>query len=355
MKIAVMGNGIVGKSLVRILDGREDMEVAYILELPEKCTEKRMVSDLQIILNDPEVELVADALPSVQPSFSFIKEALNAGKHVVSSNKAALAYDLRELKELASCRNVKLLFEASCGGTIPCLKEAESLSASNDITSCYGIMNGTTNFILDRMGHFGSDFTGALKEAQELGYAEADPTADISGFDVKNKIVLLSDTAYHGYVTKEFPVCGIGKISRQIISDLKEQGKTVKLLGMSVKQGCRYALGVAPVIIPLSSMEANVPENYNLITFCCSNAGELKLYGQGAGGLPTADAMTRNILSIAENSKEIKRFDQKLEYDPELLCGKGLIGNSYERGSLEELRKTAESSGEFFAFIPDFL
>ena len=355
MKIAVMGYGTVGKSLVSFLDRDREGSVKYILEIPEKCTEKRMISDVNVIMNDPEIGIVVDALPAVHPSYDFMKKALSVGKNVVTSNKAALCFGFRELTELAAEKKVSLRYEASCGGTIPCIAEAESLSGSNTITACYGIMNGTTNFILDNMIRNGADFADALKMAQQLGYAEADPTADLSGYDVKNKIVILSNTAYHGYTVTDFPVCGIEKISSDILSSFAKEGKTIKLLGMSVREGDRYALGVAPAVLPLSSLEASVPRNFNMFTFRCTNAGDVKLYGQGAGGNPTADAMLRDIYRIDDKQGSGCRFDSILKYDPSLLQGKGYIGNGTQVGTLSDLFEKAKAADSFFAFEPEFI
>jgi len=354
MKIAVMGHGTVGRSLVGLLDQAGE-NVAYILEIPEKCTEKRMISDVDIIMNDPSVDLVVDALPAVHPSYDFMKEAVLHNKHVVTSNKAALCFGFEELMGLAEKHGVTIRYEASCGGTIPCIEEAGNLSSTNEITACYGIMNGTTNFILDKMIRNGADFGETLKEAQALGYAEADPTADLSGYDVKNKLVILSNTAYHGFVVPDFPVCGIEKIGSTILKALEKEGKAIKLLGMSVREGDRYALGVAPVILSASSLETGVPKNFNMFTFRTENAGEVKLYGQGAGGVPTADAMMRDIVKIENGSSGKNDFSRCLTYAPELLTGNGYFDTETEQGTFEELKKKADTLGCFFAFEPDFL
>lgn len=353
MKIGLMGYGIVGRSVASILDERKDTELKYILELPEKCVQERMVSDLDIILNDEEISVVVDALPAIHPSYEFIKKAILAGKNVVTSNKAALSYGFEEILTLAAENHVCIKYEASCGGTIPDITEAVRLSETNEITACYGIMNGTTNFILDSMEKNGSDFDETLREAQKLGYAEADPTADIGGFDVKNKIAILSATAYRGFVTTDFPVCGIEKITKDIIESFKKQNRMVKLLGLSLRKGERYALGVVPVVLPLTSLEANVPKNFNIFTLKCSNAGDVKLYGQGAGGYPTADAVVRDVLFMGSDIYSRPYFLNQLTYDESILTGTGYINGNTKRGTLSELLK--EAGDTFFAFEPDFL
>lgn len=357
MKIAVMGCGTVGKSVVKMLDAAGDIKVKYILELPEKCTEERMVSDPESFFGDPEIETVVDVLPAVHPSYELMKKALEAGKNVVTSNKAALAFGYDELMGLAEKNGLSLRFEATCGGTIPVIEEAMKLSATNEVTACFGIMNGTTNFILDSMIRGGVDFEPALCEAKRLGYAEADPTADLSGYDVKNKIIILSNTAYHASVTDSFPVSGIEKITKDVLDSLAGSGQTVKLLGMSVRENDRYAIGVVPVILPAGSLEAGVPRNFNMFTLRCSYAGDVKLYGQGAGGDPTADAVVRDLVEIAGKTVGSKKSTEKktLVYDPDLLTGTGMIGDKCFTGSLASLYEKAKEFDEFFAFRPDFL
>lgn len=356
MKIAVLGYGTVGKSVVELIRTRTTgIELKYILELPEKITEDIMVSDINIIMDDPEIRLVVDVLPAVHPSYDFMKMALQKGKHVVSSNKAALCYGFEELMGLAQKNRLSLRYEASCGGTIPNVTSSLHISMVDEITGVSGIMNGTTNYILYKMEQENSEFSDALRTAQALGYAEADPTADISGYDVKNKIILLSSTAYRGFVCSDIPMAGIEKVSRSVISAFREKGKAVKLLGLSRREGDRYALGVAPVLLDEGTLEANVPDNFNLITLEADVAGTLKFYGQGAGGGPTADAVIRDIYSIIhEDSGSCPVFDRRLSYDPALLTGKGHFEDGRVlQGTLEELCGIAKDKDSFFAFEPE--
>ena len=298
---------------------------------------------------------MCDILPGTHPSYEYMKRSLEAGKHVVTVNKAALCFGFQELVELAERKGVSLRYEAACGGTIPDIAETLKLAQTNEIETIYGIMNGTTNYIIDKMNREGAEFEPTLREAQQLGYAEADPTADLSGFDVKNKIIVISNTAYKCYCTKEFPMCGIELLTKDVLDRFRAAGKTVKLFGISVRRGDRYAIGVAPVVVSLDALEAHVPQNFNLFTIKASKAGEIKLYGQGAGGVPTADAVVRDIIAIAEAPAGTGKpyFDHALTYDPSLLTGKGYIGDEVARDTLEELAKQAQ--GQFFAFEPDAL
>ncbi len=354
MRIAVLGHGVIGRHVCATLEASAEHELRWILERPELATAPKMTADVSRIMNDPEVELVCDILPGTHPSYEYMKLALEAGKHVVTVNKAALCFGFRELVELAERGGLCLRYEAACGGTIPNVAETLKLAQTNELEAVYGIMNGTTNFIIDRMNREGADFAPALREAQRLGYAEADPTADLSGFDVKNKIIILSNTAYRCYCTDEFPVCGIQRLTRGILDGFAAAGKTVKLFGLSVRRGERYAIGVAPVVLPLDALEAHVPANFNLFTLRGDKAGEIKLYGQGAGGVPTADAVVRDIQAIAAASARPggAYFSRALVYDPTLLSGAGYIGGTRYEGTLAELCARARAEDKFLAFEP---
>ena len=357
MRIAVLGHGVIGKNVCATLEASAEHELKWILEQPQFATEPKMTSDIDQIMNDPEVDLVCDILPGTHPSYEYIKRALEAGKHVVTVNKAALCFGFQELVELAERKGVFLRYEASCGGTIPDIAETLKLAQTNEIETIYGIMNGTTNYIIDKMNREGAEFEPTLREAQQLGYAEADPTADLSGFDVRNKIIIISNTAYKCYCTTEFPMCGIELLTKDILDGFRADGKTVKLFGISVREGNRYALGVVPTVLPLDALEAHVPQNFNLFTIKASKAGEIKLYGQGAGGVPTADAVVRDIIAIAEAPARDGKpyFARQLTYDPSLLSGKGYIGDEVVEGTLEELAKQAKDAKQFFAFEPKAL
>ncbi|MCR5825388.1 MAG: homoserine dehydrogenase [Oscillospiraceae bacterium] len=357
MRIAVLGHGVIGRHVCATLEASPAHELKWILERPGLDTEPKMTSDVGKILSDPEVELVCDILPGTHPSYEYMKMALEAGKHVVTVNKAALCFGFKELVELAERNGLFLRYEAACGGTIPDIAETLKLAQTNEIEAIYGIMNGTTNFIIDKMNREGAEFEPTLREAQRLGYAEADPTADLSGFDVKNKIIIISNTAYKCYCTSEFPMCGIQHLTKELLDDFARQGKTVKLFGLSVRRGNRYAIGVAPVVLPMTALEAHVPTNFNLFTLRADKAGEIKLYGQGAGGVPTADAVVRDITAIAEAPARTGEayFSRPMVYDPSLLFGKGYIGGTVKEGTLDELCRQALAAGQFLAFEPDNL
>lgn len=353
MKIAVLGYGTVGKSICRYIEeDSKDIQIKYVLRRLGKAQEAFMTENYQDILEDKEVEVVVEALSGKANPYELMKQALLYGKHVVSANKAALAYGLKELIQIAAEHNVLLKYEASSGGTIPIVSEIISTTNTNYLSRVYGIMNGSSNFIIDSMIKGDIDFDKALLKAQTLGYTESDPTADISGLDVKNKIIILASTAYHGFVTSDFPVAGIEKLSKKHLDTALEHGKTIKLMGISVRDGNDYALGVAPCIIDKDSLEAFVPQNYNLITIVGDMCQDLKFYGQGAGGKPTADALLRDIYAIRDsvNKDAMKQFFRNLNYVPEMLIGTAYIGGEKYDGTLEELARVAKEKDEFMTF-----
>ena len=353
MEIGILGYGTVGRSVYRLLQKVEGAHVKYVLEQPDRLTEAFMTSDADLIFEDPSVELIVDALPGIHPSYEYIKRGLQSGKHVVSSNKAAICYGFSELSELAMKKGVSLLYEASCGGGIPIIEEILRVGALDQLDRVSGILNGTSNYMLWQMESSGMSYDEALHKAQELGYAEADPTADVSGFDVRNKIIILSSLAFDTYVEKDIPVMGIERIGKELMEELQKQGKSIKLMGIAVREAKRYALAVTPVVLDRRSLEANVSENFNMISINGEFIGELKFYGQGAGGDPTADAVVRDIEKVlfSDSTRYQRSFKNSLSYDPGLLCGRCYIGDQvFEDMRLSEGMERAKSEDKFFAF-----
>lgn len=358
MKIALLGYGTVGKSVEALLAERcPDIRIKKILRRPGKGDGARMTEDFSEILNDPEIDCIAEALSGTEPALTYIKEALAAGKHVVSANKAALAADFPTLLSSADKNGVFLLCEASCGGGIPWLENIKKAALLDRITALSGVLNGTGNYILDRMEREGLDFPEILRDAQALGYAEADPTADIGGFDIRNKALISCSLAYEGVVSTAFPVCGIEALTKETLAAFLAKGKHLRLMMLSVRDADdRYALGVAPVLLPADSIEANVRSNYNCAALCGDFVGTLKFYGQGAGGFPTADAVVQDLLQIAGKKAASVSLSRPLAYAPELLWGTGYFvekdGLFSEQGTLSALSARAHKAQCFMAFEP---
>ena len=321
MKIALLGYGTVGRGVDQIIRDRVgSVEVARILELPDRLTDPRMTSDYEQIVQDPDIDLVVECMGGVEPAHTFIMKALASGKHVLKSNKVVVATHFAELAEAALYNRVSLFIEASVGGGIPWIAGIEKARRIDEVTSFKGIMNGTTNYIVYAMLKDGADFGEVLAEAQSLGYAERDPSADIDGLDVKNKTVITASVAFDVACEKDIPVSGIRNLTKADLDLFGERGLTVKLLGRGVQQDGRYAVAVEPVAVPLESLEANVPGNFNLVTLDATTVGELKFYGQGAGSLPTGNAIVQDVLDCVRGTRAPEYdFSRGLAYDPELL------------------------------------
>lgn len=321
MKIALLGYGTVGRGVDKIIGERvDDVEVSRILELPDRLSDPRMTSEYEDIVSDPEIGIVVECMGGIEPAHAFIMRALEAGKHVVTSNKAVVAAHFAEFAACALEHGVSLFIEASVGGGIPWIAGIEKARRVDEVTSFSGIMNGTTNYIVYAMLKDGADFGEVLAEAQSLGYAERDPSADIDGIDVKNKTVITASVAFDVACEKDIPVSGIRNLTKADLDLFGERGLTVKLLGRGVQQDGRYAVAVEPVAVPLESLEANVPGNFNLVTLDATTVGELKFYGQGAGSLPTGNAIVQDVLDCVRGTRTPKYdFSRGLAYDPELL------------------------------------
>ena len=322
MKIALLGYGTVGRGVDQIIRDRVgSVEVARILELPDRLSDPRMTSDYNEIVSDPDIDLVVECMGGVEPAHTFIMRALASGKHVVTSNKAVVAAHFAEFAEAALYNRVSLFIEASVGGGIPWIAGIEKARRIDEISSFKGIMNGTTNYIVYQMLKDGAEFADVLAEAQELGYAERDPSADIDGIDVMNKTIITASAAFDVACTHDLPVSGIRNLTKDDLDLFGERGLTVKLLGRGVQKDGAYAVAVEPVALPVDSLEAHVPSNFNLVTLDGQTVGELKFYGQGAGSLPTGNAIVQDVLDCAAGRRPVYDFSRGLEYAPELLRG----------------------------------
>ena len=320
MKIAVLGYGTVGRGVVTIVEGRaRGVEVEKILDLPKNCTQPRMTPNYDEIVDDPSIEVVVECMGGLEPAHTFICRELRAHKSVVTSNKAVVAEFFDEFAALALENGVGLFIEASVGGGIPWIASIEKARRIDEISSFSGIMNGTTNYIIDSMAKEGLDFDIALGKAQELGYAERDPSADIDGVDVRNKTIISASVAFDVACTKDLPVTGIRTLTKRDMLMFENKGLQVKLFGRGVQRDGSYAVAVEPVAVPRESMEAAVPSNFNLVSLEGATVGPLKFYGQGAGSLPTGNAMVQDVLDAAAGRVPCYDFTRGLAYDPSLL------------------------------------
>lgn len=260
-------------------------------------------TDVNDILENPEIDIVIELIGGYEPAKSFILKAMANGKHVVTANKALLAKHWEEILQTANDNNVRICFEASVGGGIPLLEPLNESLAANSIQSIYGIINGTANYILTKMTDEGLDFEEVLKEAQEKGYAEQDPTFDIEGHDTAQKLIILTILGFGVYVEQDkFHVEGISKIKQEDIEFIKnEMGYSIKLLAISRIENGELEVRVHPTLIPQDHLLASVNDVFNGVYIVGDIVGPVMMYGQGAGMMPTASAVVGDCLDIMEN------------------------------------------------------
>ena len=301
MKIALLGFGVVGGGVWELLQGNPDWDVAYVLTRQTRPElETRSVTSMEPILSDPSVELVVEAMGGVRPAFEFVAAALRAGKHVVTANKALMAARYDELTALARAHNVALRCTGAVGGGIPFLTALERVRRLDRIHSVSGILNGTTNYILDRMTRDGGSFDAVLADAQALGYAEADPTADLDGWDIRRKLVLTANIAFGVSLREsEIPMAGIRSVTADDIQAFTKAGLVCRMIASAVRENRSVSAVVEPALLPLSAPEAAVPRNCNRITLTGERLGEQAFFGEGAGRYPTALNVLQDCLDIA--------------------------------------------------------
>ena len=315
INVAVLGYGTVGSGVVEVINTNhesinkragQEINVKYVLDLrdfPGDPVEKILVHDYEQIVNDPEVDIVVEVMGGVEPAYTFVKKALLAGKNVCTSNKALVADKGRELMDIAREKSINFLFEASCGGGIPIIRVINSSLTGDAIDEVTGILNGTTNYMLYKMSTEGCEFDTVLKEAQQKGYAEADPTADVEGYDACRKIAILSSLAYSEYFDyKDIYTEGITKITPEDMEYAAKLGRTIKLLGTSRRNadGTCYAM-VAPFLIGRDSPLYSVNDVFNAVFVHGNMLGDAMFYGSGAGKLPTASAVVGDIVDAAKH------------------------------------------------------
>ena len=321
MNVAILGYGTVGKSVVEIINRNfDDIKIKHILvKNLEEGDSELLTTSFDDIINDKEVDVVLEMINGDNPTYSFISRALKSGKNVISSNKLTIATHLEEYVKLAKENNVQIRYEASVGGGIPNIQGIIKASRIDYLDSVLGIMNGTSNYILDHVKKDNESFDVVLQKAIDLGYAEKDPTADIGGFDIQRKIMISSSLAYRGICDLESVwVTGIENVTLEIINKLDEIGYNVKLIGSSIRKENKYYMSVEPTALSKDSTIANVNENYNLIQIKGDTIGTLEFFGQGAGGDPTANAMIQDLLDIKDNRKDNISFDNCLEISKKL-------------------------------------
>lgn len=318
--IAVLGHGVVGSGVLEVLlthrdsisrRAKEDISVKYILDLrdfPDLPYSQIFTKDFTDILNDPQVRIVVEVMGGLEPAFSYVKACLENGKSVVTSNKELVAAKGAELLALAQRNNLNFLFEASVGGGIPIIRPISQCLAANEVGEIAGILNGTTNFILTKMIREHMGFEEALKLAQELGYAERNPAADVEGADACRKICILASLAFGTHVyPDDVHTEGITKITLADVGYAESWGGVIKLIGeVKTLENEKIHIMVAPMFVSRESQLANVDDVFNGILVRGDATGDVVFYGKGAGKLPTASAVVADIIDCVKHFKARK-------------------------------------------------
>ena len=314
IRIAVLGYGTVGSGVVKVIQTNakiiakragQEVEVKYVLDLrdfPDDPIQSKVVHDFNVILEDPEVDIVVETMGGTKPAYEFVKKSLLAGKSVCTSNKELVAAYGAELVHIAKSKTVNFLFEASVGGGIPIIRPLNQSLTADRIEQINGILNGTTNYILTKMAQEGSDFANVLKEAQELGYAEKDPTADVEGYDACRKIAILTSLAYGQQVDYEdIYTEGITKITAEDFKYAKALGAAIKFFGTSRKEGNKLYAMVAPQMIQADNPLYAVNDVFNAICVTGNMLGDVMFYGKGAGKEATASAVVSDVVDAVKH------------------------------------------------------
>ena len=375
MKIAILGYGIVGSGAYEILK-KSGYEVGRVLDIrPHDELGDVLTSNFDDILNDKDIGVVAEAIGGLEPAHTFLVKAIKAGKHVVSSNKHLICTYYDELLTLAKKHGVTVRFSASAGGGIPWLHNLQRATRCDNINKVFGIMNGTTNFILDAMITESADFDEVLRTAQRLGYAEADPSADIDGLDTARKTAISASIAFNSEISEaDVPVFSLRNIKKCDVEYIrKELKKSIRYVGTAIMKDGKVSACVEPTIIDEDSLFAGVRKNNNMISLVGENVGQLSFYGQGAGKYPTGTAVAHDVIDIVsgdvallspgarlttDHSVQIKRYYIRTKYD----ISSDLIDSIVEKDSskfiitkpinVSEIHKIAEEAikkdGEIF-------
>lgn len=323
--VAILGFGTVGQGAYKILLERKDIIAkeygvdvtvkAVLVRNREKAIaagadERILVTDINEIVKNDDISIVAECIGGIDPAKQYIISSLSAGKSIVTANKELFAKNWIELERVASANQVGLYYEATTGGGIPIIRTMTEAMQANDIKEIKGIINGTTNYILTRMTNEGADYSSVLKDAQALGFAEANPIADVEGYDASYKISILATLAFNRVVPVELIYReGISKIAKEDIEYGKRFGLTVKLLAIAkMKDDGKYEVRVHPAFIPSSHPLASVSGSFNAIFLVGDNVGDIMLYGRGAGSFPTGSAVVSDIVFAARQIKHA-RYD----------------------------------------------
>ncbi len=365
ISVAIMGHGVVGSGVAEILATHkqklfaaigEEIDIKYILDLrefPDSPFADRFTKDFNVIADDIEVRVVVETMGGLHPAYEFVKECLSRGKSVVTSNKELVAAYGAELLALASEQNANFLFEASVGGGIPIIRPINQCLVANNVSEIAGILNGTTNFILTKMIHEGMGFEEALKLAQELGYAERNPEADVEGHDACRKICILASLAFGKHIYPDaVHTEGITKITAADVEYAEAWGGVIKLIG-SVKKIDKDTIDivVAPMFVPNESQLANIDDVFNGIMVRGDCTGDVVFYGKGAGKLPTASAVVADIIDSIKHFKSRKYLSWADSDNSSVLPYEDSVRAMYVRGVTDDKAAAYDKARAVFGEI----
>ena len=317
MKIAILGYGTIGKGVYEIVSKKEDIEVVKILEKEEKFDKTKIelfTNDIEKIINNNEIDLVVEVLGGYDFAYNCIKKCLQAKKHVVTANKEVVAKSIDTLVNIAKENNVIFQFEASVGGGIPIIKNLVEIIKTSEVTEITGILNGTTNFILTKINE-GMDYNEALKLAQQLGFAESDPTADVEGFDMMRKIAILSDLSWNTKIElDDIKHIGLTSLTDKDYQYAKENDKVIKYVSYAKKENNNIEIGIKPIYVEKNNILASVTNETNCVIVNTNPNDELIFIGKGAGSLPTAASVVGDIYNIIDN-RCICEYENKNKFE----------------------------------------
>ncbi len=365
VSIAIMGHGVVGSGVAEIITTHknklytsigEEVYIKRILDLrefPDSPLADRFTKNFEDIINDREIRIVVEVMGGINPAYDFVKRSLKAGKSVVTSNKELVAAKGAELLQIAKDNNANFLFEASVGGGIPIIRPMSQCLVANIVDEIAGILNGTTNFILTKMIDEGMDFDTALKLAQELGYAERNPEADVEGHDACRKICILASLAFGKHVYPEYVHTeGITKITLKDVKYAAAWGGVIKLIGkVKMLENGKMDIMVAPMLIPCKSQLANIDDVFNGIMVRGDCTGDVVFYGKGAGKLPTASAVVADVIDCCKHLKTRKYLFWTDGDSSNVIDYKDSVSSFYIRVKSDDKDAALQSAKELFGNI----
>ncbi|MGM9971655.1 MAG: homoserine dehydrogenase [Anaeroplasmataceae bacterium] len=347
MKLGLFGYGVIGRGVFTLVDKLKDkynLEMKKVFDMPSKreLLGDKLVCDINEIVNDDEIETVFEVLGGHDLPYSVITKCLSKGKNVITANKEVVSMHLLEFIELAHANNCSFLFEASVGGGIPIIRPLIDNVKVNDVNDIFGIVNGTTNYILTKMADENLSFDEALALAKKNGFAEANPTADLEGLDIVRKINILSSIAYKGIINNEdIYHYGITGVNKEILDNIKNEGYVLKFVGSSYNDNNNVTVRVEPTMVPNGHPLSSVKNEFNAIIFTGSTNDTLEFYGKGAGSIPTATAIISDLIAIIE-----KRGYIQFKNENNLIVNKKPFNNKYYVVS-------EDNSGEFKEGLTD--